>query len=273
MNKGIIVFICFLLFEFCFFNLAAENAKLKLQVVPAIYEAEIRSGENISFDITLKNIGDKEITLSGNVFSLKIEEDGSPVIVNDPYLSHSCQNWIQFNPKSLLVKPNEKRQIRVLINSPKEARGGYYAAILFEITDKEKRKTPQVSFALRTGTMIAVLIKNSKKLDAEINSFSFSNKDSETIFEIKFDNKSNVHIKPEGSVIIYDNKNRVIDRINISKNNFISPHSMRTFKLIWKNSKKKQRNRVELYTAECRLFVKGLNKKLSEKLEFLKIYW
>ncbi|MBN1352810.1 hypothetical protein JXJ21_25700 [candidate division KSB1 bacterium] len=241
-------------------------ASIKIQISPPIYEQEIRTGEERSFEIYLRNNSSNRITLIARIRSIQMDDFGNPQFIDAPYQPYSCQNWIDLNPRSIQIKPFEERVVAVSIRVPQDASGGNYAAVLFEIdTDNDVSSGTSVGLTIRTGSMIMLSVKNTIKLDAELLSFAAKHLSERTEFEITLQNNSNRHITPSGSIVIFADKKRVIDRIRIESTSFILPFSNRKFKCEWKNLRK--REKVERYTAECRFSVKGLGKSLIKRIE------
>ena len=194
-----------------------------------------------------------------------LDAEGGLIFIDDPYQNHSCQNWIDIEPKSVLIEPNSKREVSVSIKVPTAVQGGNYAAILFDVDNRDK-EGGQVALTIRTGTMILLSVQNTIKYDAVITTFNVIQDYGKTVFEVWLENKSNKHIKPTGSVVIFENGKRVIDRVNFDENTFILPGSERVLTCTWSNPVKRKQNMT--YRAECRLTVLGLGKSLHEETYF-----
>lgn len=254
----------------CLFNYApllGSMPTIKIQITPPIYEAEIRPGENRIFELVVQNNSMKRISLNGYVRSINMDLNGNPDFIDDPYCSFSCQTWIDLNPRKFEIDPGKRRKIMVKINVPKSAEGGNYAAVLFDMNESQSEdEENKVGLVLRTGTMVLLTTRYPKKIDADISSFMIRNQIDETVFQVIIQNKSNKHIRPHGSIVIFENNRRIIDRINIQDNNFIMPMSDRLFRFVWRNPNKRKINMI--YKAEGRFNVKGLGKSLNLKKEF-----
>jgi len=244
--------------------LDAVNASLKIQFTPPLFESDVSAGEELSFNIRLKNTDSARNELRAQVLSISMNDEGRMRFSDDPFRAHSCQSWIDLNPKQILLEPDEIKKVMVHIRVPQRIQGGYYAAILFTTVNgySEQGKT-RIGLSVSTGTMVILSARGSLKRDAGIMSFGI---DSQAKFTLQFQNKSNVHIKPDVSIVIYDEQDRVIDRINFKEDNFLLPESRRTFYGQWDNAKKKKKHKS--YTAECRVTIKGLGKRLIEKRTF-----
>jgi len=248
--------------------LFGDSPSLKIQITPPIFEKEVRQGEHLSFQISLQNNSSKEVRLKGYTLSFHIAENGKPEFIDDPYLEFSCQSWIDIKPKSFQIKAGEKKEVIISIKVPENAKGGNYASVLFDVDAGDLvQKGNQVGLTIRTGTMILLIARNTIKLDAQIESFKIIEQPGKSIFEVLLKNNSNIHIKPTGTVVIFKDKKRVIDRITLKENSFISPQSARLFKFVWENPKKRQLKNK--YEAEYRFYVKGLGKSLIARKDFV----
>ena len=248
--------------------LFGKSPSLKIQITPPIYEREVRQGEKLSFQILLQNNSSKEVRLKAGTLGFQIAENGKPVFIDDTYLRFSCQSWIDIKPKSFQIRAGEGKEVSISIKVPKNASGGNYASVLFDVdTGDLVQKGNQVGLTIRTGTMVLLIVRNTIKLDAKIESFRIAEQPGKSIFEVLLKNNSNIHIKPIGNVVIFNDKNRVVDRINLNENSFISPQSTRLFKFVWKNHQKRMlKNKYEV---EYRFYVKGLGKSFIVRKDFI----
>lgn len=237
---------------------------IRMQLSPPIFEAETQPKTTLTYSINVLNTGEDQLTLATHIKSVKFDRLGNIIFQDATYQEHSCQTWIDVDPKSIVLPQGEKRPVDVVINVPANVTGGYYAAILFETQQPHSTAGQStVGLQLRTGSLVCLRIKKTCKLDAMISSFSLNNKQNQTEFQIILKNNSNCHITPKGSLVIYTERNRIIDRININDSTFMLPNSERHFTVIWSNERKRVPGTS--YLAECRFDVKGLGKSLSYK--------
>lgn len=237
---------------------------IRVQLSPPLYDVETKPNALLTYQISIQNNGTDQLLILAYVKNLMFDLDGNPSFNDAPFQKHSCQSWIDVQPKSLLLPPMKNRMVDVTIKVPENVSGGYYAAILFETDTPQKslvRST--VGLQLRTGSLVSLKIKRTQKIDAKISLFQLYHRKNQTEFQIILKNDGNCHINPRGSIVIFDEQNRIVDRINMNDSAFTLPHSERRLKVIWKNERKRVAGKS--YLAECRFLVKGLGKSLSYK--------
>lgn len=239
---------------------------IRVRLSPPIYNVETTANSNLSYAISLQNNSDEPLSLRTRVKSLAFDTHGNAAFPDAPFEPHSCQTWISVDPKSIVLAARQKRSVDVNIEVPSDAAGGYYAAILFE-TDKTQASQGHstVGLQLRTGSLVSLKIRRTIRLDVKIASLSLSNSREQTQFKITLRNDSNCHINPSGSIVIFNQDQRIIDRLTINDSTFMLPGSERTFTLVWDN--KRKRVPGTSYAAECRVVVRGLGKSLSYRTE------
>lgn len=260
MNKFLLVLeiICFIILE-SFAN------DVKLNITPSIFEKNVRRGEKIEFNFQVENKGMQELILKGSLSDFVLDENG--VLHFGKGISDlSCIKWLDFFPKEITLSPGAKQKVLITGQVPFKGEGSYYAALLFSVVSPSHNKIGNLRVRVKPGLLINLTMNLGIKINADLSSFNIKQTDNSTIFEISVLNTGNVHIRPKGSIAIFNNKNRIIDRLNISDNTFILPNRNRIFKIIWNNPQKRDKNKK--YIAECRLAVPGLGKSLTMRKEF-----
>lgn len=119
----ILIFIIFSKITFSYIN-----------IYPSKFEKNITNGAKESFK--LYNRTEKQVK-----YRIYLEEGKE----ND------MSNWIEIYPRSITLKPLEEKEIRLLINTPKNAKLGKYKAklIIKEIEVPGKKKKEKVNFMTR----------------------------------------------------------------------------------------------------------------------------
>jgi len=94
----------------------APNAKLK--ITPAFKHTRLQPGESESFEIKVKNIGDKDVTVK-------------PELVQMPYAPNTVdEDWLKIEPEKTVLKAKEECRIKIEVSVPRDAEKGFYSAMI-----------------------------------------------------------------------------------------------------------------------------------------------
>lgn len=273
-NGKLRLFILVPIFLIVFPNLALSQ--ISITVTPPLVETSIPAGGLRSFKLVVSNLGNSPVDIQGYTCDLKLNPDGTPLILDPGVSSYSCAKWIELTEDKFTLDPGSKKAIGARIKVPRGVRGGRYAVILFESLSSGRRKRGNVMLGARLGTIVMVSIARTLKREAKISQIKVEDapvsprkrRQGKTLiqpvdFIVSLKNMSNVHIRAKGSVVIKNDKGRIIDRIPLETGTgTVFPDGVRDFQGTWSNPRKMVKGK---YTAEARISYKGRRQARAEK--------
>jgi hypothetical protein len=152
--------------------------------------------------------------------------------------------WIKIDSEPFIIKPESSVSIPFSVTVPENASpGGHFAAILVGTKPPKTSGVIKVTTSQVVTSLFFVKIAGDIVEDAAIREFSteqtFSDKP-EMQFSVRFENKGNVHVQPQGEIVITNmwGKERGVIPIN-HQTHFgnVLPMSVREFEFAWKGEK------------------------------------
>ena len=214
-----------------------------LSISPFLLERQMDKGDTTNEIIDITNTSDKPLPVDVTINDfVPVGTNGREEFLDpgqgDPHYSLSSWITIKSSPKQIL-QPHEKTEISFSITAPMNAEeGGHYGAILF---------SSQLGGLEGTGTAVQqklgaiILVKLGKALeDGQIVKFgpqhTFYNYPPVT-FNTSFTNTGNVHVKPRGSISIYNWFGKKVANVLVNENaNNVLAKTQRDFASTWKDT-------------------------------------
>ncbi|MBN1351156.1 hypothetical protein JXJ21_17180 [candidate division KSB1 bacterium] len=192
------------------------------------------SAKQISLDIHNRNL--KELSLIAEVMALELTQTGEAQPAQKS--EWSCADWITLSQRQIRLLPGENRKLSVTITVPANIAGGRYATILFR-TETPQNTENHVKLIGQMGTIIMIESFGAKNVSGLIEGFAYQ-KDGKAIrFGATIRNNGNIHFKADGSIVIMDEQNRIVDRLNLeSGTGTVLPGGVRRFEATWSNPRK-----------------------------------
>lgn len=134
--------------------------------------------------------------------------------------SRSCASWISFSPAEFLIGPFGKQRVSYSIEVPKDAQGGYFAALFFETMvaetpGLEKQRGAGINLAARIASLFYVEAEGTVKRTATVDNLKVTNERTNAnklLIELDFKNTGNVDITAGGTFHIMDKHGTVYAR-------------------------------------------------------------
>jgi len=256
------------------FDLALSQ--ISITVAPPLVDTSIPAGGLRSFKLVVSNLGNSAVDIQGYACDLKLNPDGTPLVLEPGVSAYSCARWIELTEDKFTLDVGSKKAIGATVKVPRGERGGRYAVILFESLSSGRRQRGNVILGARLGTIVMVSIPWTLKKEAKIlqikveeatNAPTESRQGKISIkpvnFIVSLKNMGNVHISAKGSVVIKNGKGRIIDRIPLEAGTgTVLPDGLRDFQGTWSNPRKMVKGN---YTAEARINYRGRTQARAEK--------
>lgn len=225
--------------------LAQAGDSLTLSVAPTLYDMTANPGQVWRSNLKIINVNNTDLNISIDVVNFSPTGEGgegmfTPITESDQDGS-TVAEWIEIQ-KEIVVPRQQSLEIPLTVNVPQDAApGGHFAAILVgtkPTTDSEgptRMQTAQIVTSLFFARVTGEVIENGVIRDFVV-SDSLLDKP-EATFELRFENKGNVHLQPQGDIKITNmwGQERGIIPIN-QRSNFgnVLPESIRKFVFTWR---------------------------------------
>ena len=247
-NNRIKIFVAIIVCSFCFW----PKLSLALTITPLILEVELDPGQQAERLVAVYNETDQDMYLTGAIETFKPKGDQGGVDILSSDLTNASINWLKLSDNSILLPAHKTAKVPVIFNIPKTATvGGYYLAAMWQTSSGPKRPGSQINISSRVGTLILLKVRGEVKEELALKSlrlegdnwqFAFGpalNKfvKENNIFQndqltlvSSVTNHGNVHLKPQGYIIVKNIFGRVIMSLPFNGlGNNILPQSDRQF--------------------------------------------
>lgn len=231
-------------------TLAAHSAHA-LTIVPPTLDYSLKRGDTVSGKVKLYNESTTNavtVFASTSNFTAK-GEDGEP----DFDLTETptgAATWIESAKGAVTIQPNDRVEVPFTIKVPNDAEpGGHYVSLFFG-TDPSLKPTEggQVTVRSLLGALIIMRVEGQVRETASI--ASFSAKDGASLsrlpatFEVRVQNTGNVHIRPQGTILIKNLFGGETETLSLNEaNGAVLPNSVRKFDATWMKSATDQSNK------------------------------
>ncbi|MBI4335370.1 MAG: hypothetical protein HY589_01800, partial [Candidatus Omnitrophica bacterium] len=184
-------------------------------------------GKTYSGVFKLKNSSDfaVDISLSADKYRYVFSSGAIPPADGKKFLP-SCQSWFEFEKKILKLNPGESGEAKFLIKVPGDIKEEHLCAILFdekralkEIRPKTPEGNIQIQFTPRFSVPVYISVKDSGIIKGEIREIAVHEESQKggVILNIVFENSGNTHVRPFGTLVIFNQDGDVIKNLPIGK--------------------------------------------------------
>jgi hypothetical protein len=220
-------------------------AGISLSVSPTLFEMSAVPLQTWNSSVQVINNNPQDITVYASVVNFAPQgETGSgkflPVFESFTE-GKTLAEWITVSDEPYLVSRKSSVSIPITLNVPEDAApGGHYAAIMVGTRPVDRDRSFQVATLQIVTSLFFVRVAGDVVESGVIRTFRAQ--DSfvdipEIDFEVRFENNGNVHLQPQGNIVITNmwGKERGIVPIN-HQTHFgnVLPDSIRQFKFSWK---------------------------------------
>ncbi len=241
---------CLLLIGMLFPNmLFAEESpqhaeRVTMTVSPPLFQLGLARGVVWSSTVILHNGGETELVIRSTVENFSADgQIGATVFApsgtRDEPTSHELATWVTLSDKDFFVPSGGEVRIPFTITIPMNAEpGGHYAALL--IGPSPQSGGGNVSFSSLVSSLLYVKISGNIIEQGEITGLFPKHglvQKQEAGFDLRFTNTGNVHVNPEGEIIIFNMFGRERGRIVVDQEHrfgTVLPGASRIFSFEWK---------------------------------------
>ncbi len=236
---------------FCFLNPHIVLAqKVSIKISPVRIEESVEPGQLLNLQVKLTNKSSVANTFYPYLRDFKSEDESgrATLIVPGTEDGYYLANWIDIDTKGTFLEPEEQKTINFQIKVPPETGpGGYYGAILFgtqppRLQLASEDKGAGMAIAQQAASLILLKVRGDIDERAVIREFNTDKDFYSTPFKVNFtiriENTGNVHIKPQGAIIIKNIFGKEVEKIRVNNNGGnVLPQSIRRFSdIIWEGN-------------------------------------
>jgi hypothetical protein len=183
---------------------------VKITAIPPRLEIDnVDPGEVIAEQLKVRNEGDSQIALEVKVQDFIVSDgNGTPLPVEDDVSNRwAASLWITVSPQKVVLNPGETKTLDLVAVIPEDAHpGGHYAIVFYSPAENISLEQTSLSVSPNVGTLTYFTVSGDVSEDARVSKMDV-NKFQE-YGPIKIDtevlNLSDVHLKPQGVIKIYD---------------------------------------------------------------------
>ncbi len=223
----------------------AQNA-ITLTITPPFFELNVSPGEFWASSIKVVNTNPGDLPVYVTVMDFaSVGEEGHgrfvPVSANGD-ASNSLASWIKLTGGSHFTVPKgQSRDISFSLQVPNDASpGGHYAAILVGTQPADPAQGSGLKVSSYISSLFFVRVSGDVHEQGDIREFSTDStfySDPNAHFTVRFENKGNVHLHPEGNIAIHDMWGKQVGQILVNNDNEfgnVLPDSIRRYDFSWK---------------------------------------
>lgn len=201
---------------------------------------KVAPGKKLQTAIKVRNNSTKAFTINTAIDDFVIGDDGeTPIAVTeDVNYRWSLKEWLILAPDFQVLQPSQTGVINVIINVPENALpGGHYAMITHKPVGLNGEKFQDAAASVisqRVGTLLYVIVEGPVNEEAYVRDLSMPRftEYGPVPFSFTVDNQSDLHIKPEIRIDIYNLLGIKVDSIAVESKN-VFPMVGRTFNGQW----------------------------------------
>lgn len=210
---------------------------------------DIQPGSHRTKGIQIESHSEDTLEITARLMDWNVDKEGNIIILDSAGSIHarSCTSWISVSPSPVVLPPGRKKNVKVFVRAPAEVDGEYYAAVIFD-PEGTKKHLPS-EFQINRALFITASDKRSVKSSGTIKSIITRQASRKgCVFEIEFENISNVHCYASGSLNLLNQKGeRMSDPIAFGgEGEFILPDGVRTFLVPWQGNLESGKYRAEV---------------------------
>jgi hypothetical protein len=264
---------------------AADNPNgVTFTISPALVDKKVKPGQSFDITLTLTNHSQKAQPFKAYTKNFAAKSlDGQVTFGDENITSFAASTWISLDQPSILLPPGGKQSVVATITVPTNAEpGGHYASVLFEqMVQDVPSQSSHVAIAARLAALIFLTVDGDIREAGQILGATPGSACSAVVcgfkaprfldvgpvpFSFIFSNTGNVHVRPKGTITIYQGKQKVAT-LPI-EDRAVLPNSQRIFETKW--------DRVVLsghYTAKLHLVYGSKNYTLDATTDFWAFPW
>jgi hypothetical protein len=180
----------------------AQNPGQGLEVSPPSQELDVNPGTTQTIRATIRNKSNETLPIQARIEDfIASGEEGQVALTEDgPW---AIASWTTITPSSFSLGPNEEQEVTATIQIPNDGvAGGRYGSFVFGVATQESGEQGVAQLSQEVASLFLLKVAGAVDESMILSGFS-APKYSEygpIPFELKFENKGNVHVKTYGLI-------------------------------------------------------------------------
>lgn len=227
---------------------AFAQDSLSVTVTPPLFQLTVAPGESWTSSVKVVNNNGYAVTYGPQVVDFEAQGEGGqgsfvPLIQtfeNEPIRGDSLGAWIEISKEPITIEAGESGEIEFTVRVPENADpGGHYAAIMIGPYSESAQEGSHMKVSSFVTSLLFVRIKGEIVESGRIREFTTAlsvYQKPEANFVLRFENTGNTHLRPQGSITLYNMWGKERGQVLINeKSNFgnVLPRSVRKFEFAW----------------------------------------
>lgn len=224
---------------------AQQDSSMILSITPPLFKVNMKPGETWSSVVKVVNNNAYPVTVYTQVADFKSGEAGGVEFVkSEPDAAgkgYTLSQWLEITSEPVEISAFGSKDVPFKVMLPQTADpGGHYAAILVGNKPIDNTTGSVVKISSKLASLLLVRVAGEVVEKGDVREFSTSKdfaKKTEADFTVRFVNKGNVHLRPEGEVKITNMFGQTRGVISINKKSEfgnVLPESEKKWEFNWK---------------------------------------
>jgi hypothetical protein len=203
----------------------------------------VKPGETTQITLRVTNSTREAMTVESLAQDFIVEDGETPIPVTEEVSNRwSLASWMVVVPNKQVVQPGQTAGVNVLIKVPEDALpGGHYAMVTHQpaveaglAQDEVAANQAATGVSQRVGTLVYLVVDGPINYEAFVRGFAAPDftEYGPIPFSFTMDNRSDVHIRPQANIEIYDLLNRRAENLQVETKN-VFPFTARLFEAEW----------------------------------------
>jgi hypothetical protein len=209
-------------------------AQTSLGISPLTFEITANPGEKVENYLKIYNPSpDTSVQVEMVVEDFAPTGEAGHVIVEPAETeTYSLAKWVETEPKEFSLAPKEEKIVKFIINVPENAEpGGHYGTVIASAKAVTGPGATGATIVPRVGSLVLLTVPGAMKEELVVKSFTTPRKYFEkgpVPFEIRFENKGTVHVKPTGKITVTNWLGKKVADLDFPSGNVL-PKAVRKF--------------------------------------------
>ena len=223
---------------------AFAQSALSLSVSPTIFDMSANPAQEWTSTVRVVNPNPYELKVFADVVNFLPDGEAGQgrfvPVIDEESKGQSMAEWIDVTREEIVIPPEQTRELSFTIRVPEDAApGGHFAAMLIGTKPPVGQANSQMITSQIVTSLLFLRVTGDVNEEGSIRSFRTQNRiieRPETTFELRFENKGNVHILPQGEIKITNMWGQERGVIPINRNTLfgnVLPDSVRQYNFSW----------------------------------------
>lgn len=210
------------------------HADVSIGASPSTLDLMLEPGKTTAQTVLLYNSGKDPVGVRASAWDWWHDEQNSKKFGPPGTYPHSAASWISFVPSYILVQPGKAVNVTVTVATPANAKGGNYAVAWFEAVPNANPKSKELRVGARLGVLIMTESRGTAKSEVAVEELAIRPPTSSQLFqaEVRLKNTGDVHVFPKGTLVLLDNKNKLVGHVGFEKRRML-PGEKSTATIKW----------------------------------------